>query len=44
MALNSFGGSFLTKLNELRMKIFDDQDGENENEYPFDDGWKCALF
>lgn len=36
----------MAKINLARKSIFDDldKDGNDDNEYPFDDGWKCSIF
>lgn len=36
---------FMSKLSLLKQMIFDDLSNKDaENEYPFDDGWKCNVF
>jgi hypothetical protein len=36
---------FMSKLSLLKQMIFEDLSNKDaENEYPFDDGWKCNVF
>ena len=43
--INAMNGGIFSKLSAFKKSFFDDieDDGEDENEYPFDDGWKCSI-